>query len=119
MAKKLLEGNKIERIDENTHRVKTKDGKEFHPGAKRLGLFKRGDGEWKSAEEWPSVAVTLICRMPGCHAEGVEIDARVGENVDGVYRAGCGCCGQPIEEMWVDEAYVPLPLDPDKVGGNK
>ena len=117
MAKKRLVGNTIETVNKKTHKVKGPDGKEYKPSAKRAALFKDSDGDWLEAEQWPSVAVTLVCRIAECPANGEEVPAIVGENVDGVYRAGCGACGNAIGEIWVDEGYVPPPLDPTNVTG--
>lgn len=100
--------------------ARTKDGRKFVPSAAREALFKDpATGDWLEPEEWPGVDAVLVCRTVGCPAEGEQVQARVGENVDGVFRAGCGGCQQEITELWVDEAHTPLPLEPGKPGNVK
>lgn len=100
-------------------KAKTRDGKDYRPSAARVALFQAPGGAWLEPEEWPAHPAVLVCRTAGCPAEGEEVPAMVGENVDGVFRAACGGCQEPITEMWVEDTVTPLPLEPGKPGNVK
>lgn len=104
-------------------KAKRPDGKEYKPGKGRIARFRLpDDSDWLEPENWPAYDAALVCRTAGCPVEGEAIPGRVGENVDGVFRAACGGCGQEITEIWVEDSVTPIPLDlpdPPKSGNAK
>lgn len=64
-----------------------------------VSRFQDDQGEWLEHHEWPSVPHVVTCRTPGCPREGDPIEVDLHENVDGVFRAVCGPCGQPHTDM--------------------
>lgn len=64
-----------------------------------MGVTQDANGEWPSLEEWPSVEADVTCRTPGCVVEGVAFRATLFENVDNIYRAQCGRCHTPNDDI--------------------
>lgn len=60
----------------------------------------------------PKYPAVLICQTALCRAYRLPIEGTIEENVDGVFRAGCGGCFQLNMEIWVPISVEPLPLDP-------
>lgn len=47
----------------------------------------------------PSVLCQLICHTEDCPNNGKILEAELSENTDGIWRAACGVCSQPITDI--------------------
>jgi hypothetical protein len=57
------------------------------------------EGEWPTLDEWPSVQADVTCRTPGCPVENQPFRATLFENADGIFRAYCGRCHTPNDDI--------------------
>lgn len=69
----------------------TPEGTVFEITPERLALFQDSNGNW--LEDWPTIQAISICRTENCSQNGSEIGLSLAVNVDGVFRAVCGPCG--------------------------
>lgn len=57
------------------------------------------NGDWPTTEEWPSITADVTCRTPNCAVEGIPFRVTLYDNADGIYRAYCGRCNTPNDDI--------------------
>ncbi|MFB7224237.1 MULTISPECIES: hypothetical protein [Terrabacteria group] len=65
------------------------------------------------AYETPDVDCQLVCHTEGCPNNGRVLVAGLSVNTDGIWRAACGLCDQPITDI---VPIGPAPEEPDPAG---
>jgi hypothetical protein len=65
------------------------------PARLDIAEFRDPEGEWLDIGSWPTYQATATCTTPSCPAFGIPYGLALNAQVDGVWRASCGPCGQP------------------------
>lgn len=87
-----LRTNTLARNEQGQQVVLTPEGTVFELTPEWLARFQDEYGNWRE-EDWPMIQAIMICRTNECPRNGIQQVITLAENVDGVFRAGCGPCG--------------------------